>query len=63
MTDDTYGHGAEYDFKYSKTRIAATIVAAILLGATLTLLFFQFPEITGWTIERVYDNPSPVSPI
>jgi len=59
MTDDTYGHGAEYDFKYSKTRIAATIAAAILLGATLTLLFFQFPEVTGWTIERAGNGDLP----
>jgi hypothetical protein len=61
MTDDTHGYGAEYDFKYSKTRMAATIVAAILLGAMLALLFFQFPDITGWTIERATDgNPPPI---
>jgi hypothetical protein len=59
-TTDTYGH-LTTEGAHSALRTGLLLIAALLLGAVLMLLVLQFPELTGWTIERATDGtPSPI---
>jgi hypothetical protein len=59
---DEYDETAKDRFmaEYTRRRVRRTLWAQrfifFVLGVVFTLLFFQFPEVTGWTIERAYES-------
>jgi len=59
MTDDTRGELVTEPDPPGGLRFALVMIAAVLLGLVLTLLLLQFPEVTGWTIERAFDSDMP----
>jgi len=57
--DDTRGEVATEPGPPGGLRFALAMIAAVLLGMVLALLLLQFPEVTGWTIERATDTDLP----